>query len=150
MGDGRAGDRHEVADHAHDGVAVEKLAVVLPDHRRLARSAFAAALLADQLLGLRRDDHVHVELGGAVRADPAADRQAGPEIELRHGRVVEAEHHLEKRIAADLALRPQLADQLLERHVLVLVGLDRHQADPPHHLGEGGRAAQVARASPPS
>ena len=40
-------------------------------------------------------------------------------------RVLQREHHLEQRIAAEVARRAQLLDQLLERQVLVRVGVER-------------------------
>ena len=73
-------------------------------------------------------------------ASKRAQRQPG-EREVRGRRVLELEHHLEQRRAAEIALGLELLHQLLEGHVLVGVG-------PQRHLAHARAAARGTSASP--
>ena len=65
-----------------------------------------------------------------------------PQPQLLPRRVLPHQHHLEQRRPTQLPLRLQLLDQLLERHLLMRVGSQRHLPHPPQHLDEARLAAQ--------
>ncbi len=70
-------------------------------------------------------------------------RQRQPrQPQLRRRRVLQDEHHLEQRAAVQVPLGLELLHQLLERHVLVGVGPQRHLARLRHELPEGGVATE--------
>src|SRR5437763_12631268 len=60
---------------------------------------------------------------------------------LRAGRVLQGEHHLEQRIATQIALGRQFLHQALEGQVLMRIRIKRHAA----HTREQLQKARVAR-----
>src|SRR5215831_10841159 len=56
---------------------------------------------------------------------------------------LEREHHLEERRAARAPLRPRLLHHLIERHVLMRVGLNGRLPYSPHHFSEARIATQL-------
>ena len=75
-------------------------------------------------------------------------RRAHLNLGLDHLLLLQREHHLDQRIAAQLALGLQLLDELLERQILVGEGLKRGAPDAAEHLAKGRIARRVARAAP--
>ena len=59
------------------------------------------------------------------------------------GALLEAEHDLDDRALIQVALRPQLLDQALEREILVGVRLQRHGPHPAQQLAEVRVAGKV-------
>ncbi|XSF02874.1 hypothetical protein VZP55_35000 [Myxococcus faecalis] len=104
----RLGEQNgEVARQALDGRRVEQVGVVVEDTRESGR-----ALLDQQAdVELRR-----LQLRRKLRERDAGERQRGAR------RVLQGEGDLEQGRAAQVTLRLQLLDELLERDVLVLVG----------------------------
>ena len=71
---------------------------------------------------------------------PSGSRREPAELAVAPLGVLQHEHHLEQRAVAQAALRLQLLDQLLERHVLVRVGVqDRLLARLPAAPRSAGR-----------
>ena len=96
-----------------------------PRARTSVRSNFAVPLLA-----------------GERRQRQLAGRRSPPRRVLQHA------HDLEERRAAEVALRLQLLDQLLEGQLLVGVGAERRLAHPRQQLAEG-RVARRGRCAAP-
>ena len=71
---------------------------------------------------------------------------AAPSLGAR--RVLQREHHLEQRRAAQVPLRLQLLDQPLERHVLVGVGAERRLPHPAEQLARTSGRRRGRRAAP--
>ncbi len=89
------------------------------------------------------DIHCDVEDGhAAIEVDRrrAVRRSRGAAIELRRE---ELETHLEKRIAAEIALGLQFLDQFFERQLLVRVAVKRHFPHPRQQRAEAGIAGKV-------
>ena len=119
IGDDGAHQHLELIEHPRDGRIVEQIGAVL--HR--ATNAIASFGDAER----------EIELGGAalngqVRGADALDRHSRG----RHGArehlercVLQDEHYVEERRAAEIPARVQLFDELLEREILVVVGFDR-------------------------
>src|SRR6476661_8883622 len=63
-----------------------------------------------------------------------------PELQRRHRIVLQDEHYLEKRVAAEIALGLEFFDEPFERHVLMRVSAQRHLA----HSGEQFTKRRVA------
>ncbi len=85
---------------------------------------------------------------GEVELRRAMLRREGVQLQprahhLRHGRVLEREHHLEERRASGLALGAQRLHQLLEGHVLVGVGTERHVPHAAEQRAEAGVSVQL-------
>ena len=82
-------------------------------------------------------------------SDRAARSSVSPgSVGVAARRVLQHEHHLEQRRAAEVALRLQLLDQLLERQVLVRVGAQRvPRAPAPAARRKRGRPARSARST---
>ena len=92
--------------------------------------------------GVVRHVEGEVEAGGAepslqLLAVVQLGEVPGPRL------LVQGEQHLEERVAAQVALRAQLRDQLLEGQLLVRVRLPRDLADPAQQLAPGRVAGQV-------
>ena len=98
-----------------------------------------------------RSDSVEVELGAVALVDVHAARR----LQARRARsasprsVLQREHHLEQRVCGSgRASRLQLLDQLLERQVLVRVGVQRASRAPaPAARGSAGRRERSARST---
>ena len=123
----------EMAHQARDGRGIEQVAVV---ERH-----------APQTVGQVPEVNFQVETGGAPLGSQRAQGEAG-ELERAHRRVLQGEHHLEQGVAAQAALRLQLLDELLERQILVGVGLEGRLADAGQELPEGRIAVEAGRAAP--
>jgi hypothetical protein len=130
-----------VVDHPQDGRLVEEVGVVLPVQDRPVIARRLAE--AHPLLGPWDHDDVHVHLGRTVAAHQELGVEAA-ELEVRHRGVVKVVHDLEERVAAELALRLQLLDEPLERHVLVGVDLQGEIPHPAEENLERGVAPEVA------
>src|ERR1700677_1344717 len=52
-------------------------------------------------------------------------------------RILKTHHHLEQRMTAQIALRPQLLNQLLERNILMRVRIQTQSAHPRQQVNEG-------------
>ncbi len=83
-----------------------------------------------------RQAQAQLELGGVGVDFHAPQREAGQD-QLRARRVLQDEHRLEQRRAAQVSRRLQLFHQLLERHVLVIVGAERGVTHLGQQLAEG-------------
>jgi hypothetical protein len=117
LGHGRRQEHAEVPRQPPHRVPVEEVGVVLDRPRE---PPLRLGDLEGEVKLRRRALHgqqLHLQAGQPGRAD---------------GGVLEDQHHLEERRAGQVALRVQLVDQALERHILVGVGA---QSDLPR-LGE--------------
>ncbi len=136
VGDGGLQQDLEVAHEAAHGVLPEEVRAVL--HR------------ADQSLGGAGEAERQVEPGAValelqgVHGEAARRSRGRPRRVLRRG-VLEDEHRLEQRRAAQVAPGPQLFDELLEGHVLVRVGAQRRLLHA-RQQGAEGRVVVQARA----
>ena len=117
----------EVLAHARDGVLVEQVAVVFEQCAQPVRALPEA----------KRE----VELRGDLLELDLLDLQVTDRDST--ARLVDAERELEQRIAAGIPLRAQLDDELLERHLLVLVSLDRALAHAAQALAEARVLGEV-------
>ncbi len=81
------------------------------------------------------DRHEQVELGGAG-LQPVQGRVQVAEPHDRRLHVLEREHHLEQGVPAQRTGRVQRLDQVLERQVLVRVGIEVGRAHPTKQLAE--------------
>ena len=121
----------QVPLHPQDGGRLEQVAVVLDP-----------AAQASVVLGQEEGE---VGLGGAgVRGFPLQRR----EREIAHprlvpGKVLEAVHHLAERVMGKVPGELQLLDELLEREILVRVGVEGHLPHPPRQLREGRLSRQA-------
>ncbi|OEZ49229.1 hypothetical protein DUGA6_62980 [Duganella sp. HH105] len=125
---GRIGhDRVEQADemirHARYGRLVEQVRVVFEG--------------AHQAVRPFRQVQRQVELGAHAFGPQTLHRQSR-QRQRSHRRVLQRQHHLEQRRVAQVAFRVEHIDQLLERHVLVRVGVQRVAAHPLEQLQEVG------------
>ncbi len=94
----------------------------------------------------RRDSaasNVRSNLASVMRARPRHTRRQAGQPQPLGRRVLQHEHDLEERRVAQSALGLKLLDQLLEGHVLVREGPERHLAHPPQQLAEGRVARDV-------
>ena len=112
-----------MAHHASGGVALEEVRAVLQR--------------AGEALRALGEGEGEVELGGELARRKGAQGEAR-ELQVAHGGVLEGEHHLEERRAAQVARRPQLLDELLEGDVLVGEGTEGGFAHLVQQLAEGG------------
>ena len=134
-GVGRGGleQSSETGLEAPDAGGVEQVGVVDPP--------------APELAGLLEHHQVQIEV--AVLGAEHAHRLVATDLELRQPHrleqrtVVDGKQHLEQGVAARIATRRQLVDQLLERQVLVVVGGDQGGLDPAQQLLESRRTRQV-------
>ncbi|XSF02870.1 hypothetical protein VZP55_34980 [Myxococcus faecalis] len=129
VGGHRAEQRVEVPTQPLDRRHVEEVGVVLEPTEDLVRPVLAQL---QQQVELGRAG-VHEQIRG---------------LEPRHGQVLprgvlEAEHHLEQRVTAQVARGLQLLDELLEGQLLVRVRRHAHVLRAAQQLAEGGVAAQV-------
>ena len=113
-----------------DGGGVEQVGVVL-ERARAARRASRRAPAPGRTWRVGCST-----LQRAQRAGPAA-------CSVGMRRVLQGEHHLEERRAAQVALGLELLDQLLEGQVLVGVGAERGLAHAAQQLAEGGVAVEA-------
>ncbi|GAA2158903.1 hypothetical protein GCM10009727_70160 [Actinomadura napierensis] len=118
----------QVACHRARGGLVEQVGRVLD-------------LTAEQV-AVAAERHGQVELGDRPVHGARVDREP---VRPRRGRVppVDAEHDLEERVAGSVAVGLEGVDELLEREVLVDVGLQRASAHPVQQFTERGVARQV-------
>ena len=107
---------HEVPVDAGHGGRVEKIGGIGP--------------IAAQTAGHRPEVSFEIE-AHPVEVGPHVSDLDSWQLGVRgsRGHVVDGEGDLEERMAARVALRPQCLDQHLERHVLVIVGVERRGAD---------------------
>jgi hypothetical protein len=112
-----------VHGEALDGGAIEAVGAVLP--ARL-----------DRIAGLV-DEQRQVEPRPADLRVQRLDRE--PRQRERHRRhVAQREHHLEQRRRVGVARRAHRLDDVVERHVLVIVGRQARRADPRQQRAEAG------------
>ena len=122
-----------MAGQALDRRAVEEVAVVL---ERAGEAAAAAS----------PEEEREVELRVPVSARPAPSAEAmSPAHRGRptSGTFWKPKMTWKSGVARQVALRPQLLDQLLERQVLVGVGVERRRAHPSEELAEAGSPREV-------
>ncbi|OEZ49779.1 hypothetical protein DUGA6_62640 [Duganella sp. HH105] len=106
-------------------------------HRRRLEQIGVVADAAVQASGVLRERERQVELG--LYALAAHGLQGQPRQRERvHRRVLQRQHYLEQRRMAGVALRLEYIDQLLERHVLVRVRVQRVAAHLVDQLQEAG------------
>ena len=128
--------RHDAAEHA---LEVGREA---PDRRRVEQLA-AVAKDGERGVAGRPDGQLQVEPHGGGRQVKRRERQAG-EVDAADRRVLHREHDLEERVDRQVALWPQLFDQVLEGEILVGVGIQGglpHAAD---HLAAARLAGEIA------
>ncbi len=113
-----------------------------PAHRRLLEEVRAVHRGEAQALGQLGGQHRQVDLAGAAVHRLHFQRQSR-HPQRRQGRVLQGEHHLEQRRAAQLALGLECLHQLLEGHVLVGEGAERRLMRPGHQGLEGRVSGQV-------
>ena len=65
------------------------------------------------------------------------------EVDLTHWRIDHVEEYVEQRRAAQVVRQGKLSDQHLERHVLMLIGIERHAPDTIEAGDEIGIAGEV-------
>ena len=118
----------EVPGHPLDAIPVEQLRAVLEER--------------DQSVGGLLHREREVELGGDAVELEQLHAQA-VEGGRGEGRVLEDEHCLHQRLAVEAALGSERLHQLLERHVLLGIGVERRPPDAPEQLEEAGIAGQV-------
>ncbi len=135
-GDPSVGGRHgalqqhcKVSRHTANRVRLEQIGVVL-------KISFQPRVRF--LKSERQVENGRAAVHGAVGGPDS--RQVQREV----AGIVKHEHHLEQRVAAQIALRLQRLDQPLEGQILVLVGFERALADPFQHQAEGRIAGEVA------
>ncbi|GAQ58685.1 hypothetical protein a10_08577 [Streptomyces acidiscabies] len=116
------------------GVLVEEVGAVLQDRFEAVGGAVGAAVFGD---GDRE-----VEAGGAVADGDRGGVQTG-EGEVALGGVLESQQDLEQGVVGEGANRVEGLHQVLERHVLVVVGRQRALPDAAEEVGEGGVAGRV-------
>ncbi|OEZ60787.1 hypothetical protein DUGA6_30120 [Duganella sp. HH105] len=112
----------------------------VPSHARHRRWLEQVGVVADAAVkasGLLRERERQVELGLCALIAHGLQGQAG-QRECIHRRVLQCQHHLEQRRMAGVALRLEHLDQLLERHVLVRVSIQRVAAYMVEQLQEAG------------
>ncbi|OEZ60788.1 hypothetical protein DUGA6_30130 [Duganella sp. HH105] len=106
-------------------------------HRRWLEQVGVVADAAVQVSGLLRERERQVKLGLYALATHGLQGQAR-QRECVHWRVLQRQHHLEQRRMAGVALRLEHLDQLLERHVLVRVSVQRVASYLVEQLQEAG------------
>ncbi|GAA0270309.1 hypothetical protein GCM10009527_078260 [Actinomadura nitritigenes] len=124
----RPQDGGQVTGHRTHGGLVEQVGRVLD--------------LATEDVAVATERHGQIELGDRPVHLPWGDLEP---LRSRRGRVppVDAEHHLEERVAGPVAVGLEGVDELLEREVLVGVGSQCALAHPVQQFTEGGVARQV-------
>jgi hypothetical protein len=129
VGDCSRQERPESLGETLDGRAIEEIGVELEP-----ADQGAAGLVQRQ---------AQVEFGRATGKRHVA--QGKPrQIDVCGRSVLQSEHHLEQRCAAEIALRRQLLDQPLERQILVGIGAESpfaHLRQQPTHAGLPGELA---------
>ena len=126
----------EVPEHPLDRRRVEQVGVVL--ERAAAAPPSRSSTSASVRSNLARTPGCR---DSSATAQPRQRRPPGR-------RVLQDEHHLEERRAAEIALGLQLLHQLLEGHVLVRVRAQARLAHPREQLAERRVAATGRRAAP--
>ncbi len=133
IGDAAIGPRHdsfeerlEMPDHAVEGRRVEQIGVVLPDQGDPFRDPRGRP--AQELFGPGDDGEVQIELGRPVAQRLHQLDLDARQIERLQRGIVEAEHHLEDWVVAEIARRSQRLDHRIERHILMVVRLERRAA----------------------
>ena len=116
-----------MADHPLDRRRFEQLAAIF-------EPAAQRSAIVDQLQHQVGSRDARVGIDGARRQVLERER-------LR--RLLQDEHHPEQRVAVQPARQTQRAQELLDRQLLVAIGLQRHVADPLQHFAEGRIAGQI-------
>ncbi|CAN2536687.1 hypothetical+protein [Methylocapsa aurea] len=111
------------------------------DRARLEQSRRIFERRCETIVGFR-DRQREIELGarpfGSERLE-AQPRDRGGGL----GGILQGEHHLEQRIAAHVADRPQVLDETLERQVLMRLSAERGLANPRQQDAEARIAGQI-------
>ena len=146
LGGGEQGQRGQAELGVGDGRLQQHLQVLQqPGHgARVVQVRAVVAHARQALLGLV-DGEREIELRRARVALRAPEREAR-QPQLGSGGVLQDELHLEDGRVGEAALGVEHAHQLLEGHVLVGVGAERHLASAAHQLAEGG----ISRRGPPA
>ena len=103
----------------------------------------AYSMTPDRPSGCSVSDSVRSNLAVVVSRSSRVRLQPG-QRQLDLGDVLQREHHLDERIAAHVAFGAQLLDQLLERQLLVRIGIERRFADPGEQIAKARVAGEVA------
>ena len=127
----RGSDQHLVLlHHAIDGFRAEQVGAEV-------QAALESVGPVEQF---QRQVEVRRRRGGAV----VQERDLQPDVgRLRQLNVLQRKHHLEQRVAAQVAGRLDGVDDLIQRHLLTLEGVQGDLPDAIHGLAETGIVGQV-------